>query len=158
MAGDRELISVRTDVVVSVMVESLYEDARGGAPLMAEAEESLQLAGDSDVARMGWRARKAELNRFERAHDRPDNQLVAELTDGDRSQITARCLTLARAEPNDRPDPDDPNAVSWQIPGPGGHVRHYVALRCSGPEGKADWMYGFLLAEADRLAPTGAGS
>jgi hypothetical protein len=151
VAGDRQLISVRTDVVFSVMVDALYEDACADEPLPADAEEALPLAGDADVARMGWRTRKGELKRFERAHDRPDDRLVAKLTD-DRNQIAA----LAQAEPADRPDPDDPNAVSWQIPGPGGHVRHYVALRCAAePALKAAWMYGFLLAEAHRLDGAG---
>jgi len=143
---DRRLISVRTDVVFSVMVESLYEDAR--RPLEGDDQQILQHAADRDVARMGWRTRQAELARFERAHDRPDGRLVAALSEGEWRQVAERCRALAEAEPLDRPDPDDPDAVSWRIPGPGGHVRHYVALRCGD---KRAWMYGFLLAEAHRL-------
>ena len=152
--GERQLISVRTDVVVSAMVDSLYEtaDARAREPLDAGAEELLALVADADRARMGWLAREAELARFERAHDRPENGLLASLTEGDLRQVAERCLALADGEPVGRPDPHDPNAVSWRIPGPGGHVRHYVALRCGDtPALKRAWIYGFLLAEARRL-------
>jgi hypothetical protein len=35
---------------------------------------------------------------------------------------------LARAEPEGKPDVADAGAMTWRIPGPGGHVRHLVAL------------------------------
>jgi hypothetical protein len=55
----------------------------------------------------------------------------------------ALAIELAAAEPPARPDPDDPRAVSWKVPGPGGHVRHYLAVRASsddGPPGKRAWL------------------
>lgn len=68
---------------------------------------------------------------------------------------------LADAEPLERPSPDDPCAASWRIPGPGGHVRHYLALGAAGhrAEDKPEWLYGFFLrcceeAAAAAAAPT----
>ena len=187
MAGDRQLISVRTDVVLSVMVHSLFDDARAigtGSPGEAAhdalrlAPRALAVSGDRGrpdaagvlvgLARMGWRVRESELERFAPARDVPHAALNASLTAGDWQHAADVCVTLAQAEPIGRPDPDDPDSVSWQIPGPGGHVRHYVALRCIGAlEGGVDverdagvddptelkrvWLYGFLLAEAARL-------
>ena len=149
-----ELISVRTEVVLSAMVESIVEEAlrRGGEPLStAGVLDGLgELPSLGALARLGWEARGIEIERFEPAREPWPPELLSP-------------LELARAEPLCRPDPGDPAAVSWRIPGPGGHVRHYVALRSIGasPEAVADaraaglgdpaalkrvWLYGFLQA------------
>jgi hypothetical protein len=54
---------------------------------------------------------------------------------------------LASREPLERPQPGDPHAVTWRVPGPGGHVRHYVALRLTAGrrELKRDFVFGFLI-------------
>ena len=83
--------------------------------------------------------------------------------------LTATCADLARAEPIDKPHPDDPAAATWRVPGPGGHVRHYLARRVieedlqaesrSRPfegdpaELKAAWTYGFLLRACEEALP-----
>ncbi|MEA2220225.1 MAG: hypothetical protein QOJ35_2851 [Solirubrobacteraceae bacterium] len=86
--------------------------------------------------------------------------------------LTATCADLARAEPIGKPHPDDPAASTWRIPGPGGHVRHYLARRTiehdlqsegrSRPfegdpaELKAAWAYGFLLRACEEVLPEDA--
>ena len=152
-----ELISVRTEVVLTALVESIVEDAlgRGGEPLPADGvlDGVDGTAALGALARLGWHARRIERERFAPAREPcpPEARSV---------------LELARSEPLARPDPDDPDAVSWRVPGPGGHVRHYVALRSIGasPDAVADagvagvadpaalkrvWLYGFLCAAAD---------
>jgi hypothetical protein len=149
-----ELISVRTEVVLSAMVESIVAEAldRGGEPLAAAGV----LDGVADtpalgaLARLGWQARQIEVERFAPAREPWAEELLTP-------------LELAREEPLERPAPDHPAAVSWRVPGPGGHVRHYVALRSIGasPVAVADaraagledptplkrvWLYGFLVA------------
>jgi hypothetical protein len=163
----------------------LFDAARDRAvePLEEALEHTLRRAPDTvgvsdgrpdlvsaltGLARLGRETRGAELDRFAVARDRPGEDLVASLTAGDLPHAAGVCVELARAEPAARPEPADPNSVSWQIPGPGGHVRHYVALRCVGAlpaaanvvraagvadpaELKRAWLYGFLVAEAIRL-------
>jgi hypothetical protein len=149
-----ELISVRTEVVLTALVESIVDEAvrRGGEPLpvagVLDGVEDTPALGS--LARLGWHAREIEAERFEPAREPWPPELLSP-------------LELARAEPLGRPDPGDPAAVSWRVPGPGGHVRHYVALRSIGasPDAVADlrtagvtdpaalkrvWLYGFLLA------------
>jgi len=85
------------------------------------------------------------------------------------SELKLRRATLADAElaaeePLPKPNPDDERATSWKVPGPGGHVRHYVVAAAiadalsgdhngqGGLPGQVDdaaalkrcWMSGFL--------------
>ena len=47
-------------------------------------------------------------------------------TEGDRATaITEVCRELAAEEPDSKPEPGQ---GSWRVPGPGGHVRHFLAL------------------------------
>ena len=155
-----DLISVRTEVVLSALVESVVEETRrrGGEPLPAAGvvdglEDTPALGA---LARLGWHARRVEVERFEPARAPWPSELLSN-------------LELARGEPLARPDPGDPAAVSWRVPGPGGHVRHYVALRSIGasPDAVADaraagltdptvlkrvWLYGFLEAASVDVA------
>jgi hypothetical protein len=149
------LISVRTEVVLDVLVGSLARavDERMEAPLPAAVEAALAQAGDDAqvrAARAGWHARMVELERFERARE-PD-LLVTSMLSG-----VAACTELATREPLDRPQPDDERAMTWRVPGPGGHVRHYLAARAVGEgalELKRSWVYGFLLACAPQIEET----
>ncbi|HEV3376582.1 MAG TPA: hypothetical protein VG126_04820, partial [Thermoleophilaceae bacterium] len=62
--------------------------------------------------------------------------------------VEAVARELAAQEPLERPDPSDAGAVTWRVPGPGGHVRHYVARRLIGPGDpglKRDFVYGFVV-------------
>ena len=171
------LISVRTDVVLDVLVGSMAEKVASrmteSLPASAEALDAwpdvlddpavARSAGISaravagDLARAGWLTRTVELERFPRAAEPGPS-----LAEG--------ALELARREPLERPEPAD-ETVTWRIPGPGGHVRHYLALRAiadrpgaaaaaaelklSGPSDlKRCWVYGFVLCAAQPLGLT----
>ena len=62
------------------------------------------------------------------------------------AELAAR---LADREPPERPEPGNADAVTWRIPGPGGHVRHYVAMALAGddpdPALKRDVVFGFVV-------------
>ena len=59
--------------------------------------------------------------------------------------------------------------MSWRVPGPGGHVRHFLARRTieeylreadapveSPEELKRPWMYGFFVRACEEALPAGA--
>lgn len=48
-------------------------------------------------------------------------------------------MHFARAEPLGKPSPDEEAAMSWRVPGPGGHVRHFLVR---------PWLYGFYVTPA----------
>jgi hypothetical protein len=143
--SERRLMSVRSELVKETLVDTICERvdasmANGVPPAVAVA---LEAAPSSErAARAGYFARIIETELFEAARA-PMPQLAEELAAG-----VEVARTLAAREPLDRPDPNDADAVSWRIPGPGGHVRHYVALRLV-EDGRAslksDFMYGFLV-------------
>jgi hypothetical protein len=130
------------------------------------------------MRRAGYLARVVEVELFDPAKQ-PATWLAAPVRErvaggeDEVAALTATCADLARAEPIGKPHPDDPAASTWRIPGPGGHVRHYLARRTieehlqgenrSRPfegdpaELKAAWVYGFLLRACEEaLAPGGA--
>jgi len=154
------LISVRTEVVLDVLIGSMASAVaeRMADGLPAAAEAALPRAASvpdppapeevaSALARTGWHAREVELARFERAGE-PSLVVASMLSD------VEACAALAAAEPLERPLPGDQRAVTWQVPGPGGHVRHYLAERAIAELGGAEpaarlkhcWVFGFLLA------------
>ena len=146
------LISVRTQVVLDTLVGSIADTvaARLDEPLDPAVEAML---GDGRLERMGYLARAIEIERFERAREP-----MPWLAERARGSIDAATLAreLAATEPDERPDPDDERAVSWKVPGPGGHVRHYVALRAGadvGTGGKRAWLTGFLVHCIREVAP-----
>ncbi len=169
-------MSVRTELVKEFLVGAIHERvvARYSDPLTPEVETALAQtdpvavhgsSGDRDaalaarVARAGYLARLAETEMFERARE-PCLLFAANLrTAASRDPGTERArlsADAARVEPTERPDPGDGRAFSWQVPGPGGHVRHYVAMEATSwlRGGDADhdqegfkrvWLYGFFL-------------
>ena len=164
------LISVRTQVVLDTLVGSLAEavTARLAQPLDAAVEEALQATGaDRGLARRGYLARAVEVERFERAREPIPwlaDRVARERAGGAPWSTVSAVLavSLAAAEPPERPDPDDPGAVSWRVPGPGGHVRHYLAARAAFEEGrradadaKRSWLTGFLVHCIGEAAPEG---
>ncbi len=188
-----QLISVRTELVLQELVESLVAEAAAraakpvapeveaslrGAPAVLEAVEPIDEAAREALirlARAGWYARLRELERFAPARLPLAAALSEALCDGDWAAAASTCASLVAQEPLERPEPADPSAVSWRIPGPGGHVRHYVAMRAIGgsPEAvdaaralghddpsplKRVWLLGFVLAEAARAREGAAGS
>jgi hypothetical protein len=125
------------------------------------------------VARAGYLARIIEGERFEPARqlsrDVEGKLHAATVHAAHRDVASGVALELARQEPQERADPDDPSAGSWRIPGPGGHVRHYVALETAEwlipPAGQAGggapapellkrcWMYGFFRRCCEEASP-----
>src|SRR5262245_37952798 len=100
---------------------------------------------------MGWHTRALELERFAPARA-PMPWLAALLAaeDGDTALAAERVSDrLADEEPLERPEPGE--APSWRVPGPGGHVRHYAAMRAVETTEATDplaakraWMTGFF--------------
>ncbi len=157
------LISVRTEVVLDTLVGSIADavKARLDEPLAAPVEAALRALGEDGMARAGYLARAAEVARFERA--RAPMPWLADAVERAAGDWSARAVAvaseLAEREPEDRPAPDDERAVTWRVPGPGGHVRHYVALSAAGAampraELKRRWVAGFLVhCVAETVAP-----
>ena len=177
MTADRSrYVPVNTTVLLQTLVEAVNEQVqeRRAARALLATPPALQadqaLIGDNDPALdralrvCGYLARLVEVERFEPAQAVADwvsdhiEPFYARAQDEDEA-IAALCGELARAEPIEKPDPDDAAAMSWRVPGPGGHVRHYVARRAieellrdrADPiEGepadlKRSWMYGFFV-------------
>ena len=178
-------MSVRTELVrehlVSMILGSALDRGTAGIPerAAAEMEDAIEAVADpglresatddarglaTDTARIGYVCREVELEQFEPA--RSDQERIRELLESvDRRASHAGAVRaardLARAEPDGRPDPDGATA-SWRVPGPGGHVRHYVAVEAAdrirrragvgaaaiplpAAELKRCWLFGFLL-------------
>jgi len=125
---DPSLIAVRTEVVLDVLVGSLHD----------AAAERAQGEGLEWLESMGWHARALELERFAAA------RVPMEWPAG------AAAEELAAQEPLERPAPG--TTPSWSVAGPGGHVRHYLALRAAHAHGRPEdplaakraWMTGFF--------------
>jgi hypothetical protein len=169
--GSREL-SDRVNAVLDRTAETVL-----GIERATEApSESVELA--AALARHGYLTRVAEAEMFD-----PARQPIDWLADSLRDQLAANegswekaaiglSRDLAEGEPDERPDPEG-GAPSWRVPGPGGHVRYYVAReaiagRCpknadgrpllgegirSAAELKRCWMFGFLLRCCEETAP-----
>lgn len=169
-------VPVNTSVLLQTLVEAVNEqvqERRAARALLATPpalEADQVLIGDNDPALdrglrvCGYLARLVEVELFEPARGVAD-WVPARVEDhytrtGEMDEaIAALCGELANAEPIEKPSPDDPAAMSWRVPGPGGHVRHYVARRAieellrdrEDPiEGdpadlKRAWMYGFFV-------------
>jgi hypothetical protein len=145
-------MSVRSDVVKETLVETVCQrvTVRLGETLPAAVLTAL---GDApDVGRMGYLVRVVESELFQPA--RSPMPGLADMLRGrmnDRASwpqaAAAVARELASREPLERPQPGDPDAVTWRVPGPGGHVRHYVAVRLTGEgrELKREFVFGFLI-------------
>lgn len=149
MTVDSRLVK---DVLVREILRRAEARAADGPP------ELLRKALGPELALLGYCARLAEGDLFEPARQAAPG-LRDELeahgdSDGDgwpaaASEVSRR---LADAEPSGRPDPGDGDLMSWSVPGPGGHVRHYVATQAAERRPHADpaeakrlFMYGFFL-------------
>ena len=170
-------MSVRSALVKETLVERICDGvlARLDEDLPAAVAAALDRkprpdgapnsAAAARIARAGYLARVVETELFAAAR-----APMPGLADNLRPVLDRRsawpeaaaevAFGLASGEPLERPGPDDPDAVSWRAPGPGGHVRHYVARRLIAermPLGelrpadeiaqaalKRDFMYGFL--------------
>ena len=154
--SERRLMSVQSELVRMTMVETIRERAlaRVGEQLPQPVAEVLGSARRPDLARAGYFTRVIETELFAPARE-PAAWIAEELRalanakspgPGAVAELAAR---LAEREPSERPDPENADAVTWRIPGPGGHVRHYVALALIGHDGdpalKRDVVYGFVV-------------
>jgi hypothetical protein len=179
------LVAVDAGLVGKTLVEAVLarvQELEAPTPLPAAGEAlddpDLSLfAGDEGrlemrLRRAGYLARVAEVELFDPAKQPAPwlTALVGErLADSadQASALTAACADLARAEPVGKPHPDDPAAATWRIPGPGGHVRHYVARRTIEEELqgrdrpldgepadlKIPWVYGFFVRACEEVLP-----
>ncbi len=179
-------VPVNTGLVLQTLVErmlGIIEGRRDEAPpepvaaVLAAAD--LRLAGsypqlDPDLRHAGYLARVVEAELFEPAR-LPADWIPQMLTERFASTaswdeaVAGLCAELARSEPLGKPSPDDEAAMSWRVPGPGGHVRHYLARRTieehlSGAEApvedpaelKRPWLYGFFVRACEEALPAGA--
>lgn len=142
--GAGGLMRVDAKLVREHLVRSLLEDARRlrsiephpaviDEPLagyLATLTEGPEPELASRVAALGYFARRVETERFARA--RAGITWVAERPAGAGTGAQV-ALELALAEPEGRPEPVERTA-SWHVPGPGGHVRHYLALESAAAE------------------------
>ena len=156
MSGDgaaTSRIAVRRELVKEHLLDPLGEaaaahakDAVGppldavlaatGAELLGETGLPLSeaaVAAATTLARAGYAGRIAETELFPAARAPVQwlQELLVQTVARDRGWLRAVVRTsaeLARAEPAGKPDPGDARSRSWSVPGPGGHVRHYLAL------------------------------
>ena len=177
-------VPVNTSVLLQTLVEAVNEqvEERRATRALIKTPPALDadhnLVGDNDPALernlrvCGYLARVVEVDLFEPAREHAEwvQERVAaagaDSVDQDEA-VAALCGELARAEPIGKPSPDDPQAMSWQVPGPGGHVRHHVARRAieellrardEPVEGdpadlKRAWMYGFFVRTCEEALP-----
>jgi hypothetical protein len=161
-------MSVDSRLVKDVLVREILRRAeahaqRGEGASLAEGNSGLARAEDSGLARepesglarLGYCTRLAETELFEPARA-PMPGLAERIGSGAATDVSRE---LASAEPAGRPEPDD-GAPSWQVPGPGGHVRHYVASLAAEQaapdmdpaEAKRAFMLGFFLRCCEEAA------
>ena len=177
-------MAVRTELVREFLIDRVFgeveerypgEVSDQAAAALARAGESVLAAGAlsaeapeaaTELARRGYLTRVVETELFDRARQ-PLGELRARLAERDADSLESAVdlsAELALAEPADKPAPGGEAWTSWRIPGPGGHVRHLLALMGvsllfpKGPEdtrplpagvGEGDlkrcWMYGFYV-------------
>ena len=178
-------IAVDAGLVGKTIVEAMFnkvEERPAPAPpdpagaALDDPNLSLASLGEArlemQLRRAGYLARVVEAEMFEPAKQ-PAKWLAAlveerfaETEDWDAAIVTA-CAELARSEPIGKPEPNDPAAATWRIPGPGGHVRHFLArrtieARLQGRDRPVDgdpaalkipWVYGFFVRACEEVLP-----
>ncbi len=180
-------VPVNTGLVRDTLVARIYGIVEGRRedgppePVAGVLAADLGLAGgeaqlEADLRHAGYLARVVEVELFEPARQ-PAQWLEGMLTErfvttGSWDEaVTGTCTQLARSEPLGKPSPDDEAAMSWRVPGPGGHVRHFLARRtiedylsaseATGPvvddpaELKRPWLYGFYARACEEALPPG---
>lgn len=177
-------MAVKTELVKEFLIDRVFGDVEDRYPgevservetALARAPEEVladeMRSPEADLAavqlaRRGYLERVVETELFERARQPlPSLGSKGVSDDGDWVRAAVRLSAeLARLEPAGKPDPRDEGWTSWRVPGPGGHVRHYLALMSAFslfaqgedsppvfPDGvgesdlKRSWMYGFYV-------------
>jgi len=180
-----ETIAVDSGLIGKTLVEAVFTKVQE-RPAPAPPEPAGPALDDADIAfagndeatlemalrRAGYLARVVEAELFEPARQTatwltPRLQEQFALTGDWAAAIGALCAQLARAEPVGKPHPADPAAATWRVPGPGGHVRHYVARRTieellqgrdrpvagDPADLKIPWIYGFFVRACEEILP-----
>ena len=190
MSVDRSnLFPVKTNVVIDTLVEKVHdlveerlltEPPDEVLPVLDSREQLVVAtkypAVDRGLRRAGYFTRVIEVEIFEPAQSVAEwiPELLEERFEqhgGWSDAIVSICTEAARVEPIETPDVADENAWSWRVPGPGGHVRHFLARRSIGShlqrdpeqgpvddpaELKKPWIYGFFVRACEEALPTGA--
>jgi hypothetical protein len=167
---------VQTELVLDQLVSRVLGRAveLRSQKLDPESEKVLDEAPEPKaLARIGYTSRVAETEMFEPA--RGPMPWLAEMLEGRTAGAPSRteaiadqCRELAAEEPERKPDLGE---GSWRVPGPGGHVRHFLALAAADelahgegnedPEpkrelssGEAKWcfLYGFYARCCEEIA------
>ena len=141
-------ISPHSDIAAGLLVDGLFDEAVRRLPetLPVTTEIALARALDVRLARLGYLTRSIELERFAIARS-PSSWLVERLVAQPEDSIADVAIALAAEEPLGDPAPES-GSPTWRVPGPGGHVRHSLALRGLGdaaPELKRSWLLGFFV-------------
>ena len=123
---------------------------------LARVSELLGGAVPARLAREGYLTRVVEVEMFEPAR-RPIPWLAERVQMAGPRGLADVAAELAREEPEAKPPPGPDAPASWRIPGPGGHVRHFLALMSAAAlpaeaRGAVDevvlkraWMFGFYV-------------
>jgi hypothetical protein len=125
-----DVMRVRTELVLEQLVSRVLDRALElrAAGLPPEGDDLLGEGPEPhELVRLGYASRIAETEMFEPARQ-PMPWLQEALTErigAGTEEIAELCRALAAEEPDEKPDPGQ---GSWRVPGPGGHVRHYLAL------------------------------
>jgi hypothetical protein len=115
---------VRTELVLDQLVSRVLGRALElrTSDLPQEVDVVIEAGPEPhELARLGYASRMAETEMFERA--RQPMPWLKQMREA--SSAAAVCRELAAEEPDEKPDPGQ---GSWRVPGPGGHVRHFLAL------------------------------
>lgn len=187
---DRRLMPVQVEVIKEVLVDKILGGALERYPGDPEARVEQALEADVDLPvcdgraldmrlrRIGYLTRIMEAELFDPARE-PMEGLADDLTQrlaeqGDwPAAACALSAEVASREPLPKPDPADESATSWKVPGPGGHVRHYVVAAAiadalsgdmngqnrlpeevdDAAELKRCWMFGFMVRCCEEALP-----
>jgi hypothetical protein len=125
---EQGVMRVRTELVLDQLVSHVLGRALELRSEEFDPESELVLDASPDpraLARIGYTSRIAEAEMFEPAREPMPwlTEMLAERAGPD--AIADLCRALAADEPDEKPDPGQ---GSWRVPGPGGHVRHFLAL------------------------------
>ncbi len=138
-------IAVRTELVLEHVVDRILAGVEERYP--GEAPKHVVERGE--IAIRGYLSRVVETELFPAARA-PTPGLLAALGEED-DAVDRVSERVAHAEPLGKPSPGDERAFTWRVPGPGGHVRHFLALATLREMGLADrelkrqWLYGFVV-------------
>jgi hypothetical protein len=124
------VMRVKTELVLEQLVSRVLGRALELRAAGLPEEINPVLAGGPEpvaLSRLGYAARMAETEMFDVARQPMPwlEEMVANRDASEPASWVAICQELAAEEPDQKPDPGQ---GSWRVPGPGGHVRHFLAL------------------------------